>query len=267
MAIFNNVKGKDLEVLKGFKEQAWNNPVVRFLDGSGRDLIPRKGGLYSAGSLLERMVLALEKAGRDVPAWLGLAAFEMNPREKETACFAMYCYWTGEKLLGRIEGVLATRIGMHGRYEVVEVDFDPTVVSFDKLLKEGRKLKCAGRVFARTDRQLDLARLLVGDAAIRSDMQVDTKTRQQKHLSTRPDYDFLPLTPLQATKINGAIAFKESPDRLLSPTQLSLKEEITAVLRDDPKFLAELKPDRSPEGLTEYFHALKKRLGEAESDF
>ncbi|MHC4601487.1 MAG: VPGUxxT family thioredoxin-like (seleno)protein, type 2 [Planctomycetota bacterium] len=267
MAIYNNVKGKDLAVVKKFRERTWNNPVVRFLDGSGRDLIPRKGGIYKTGPLLQRMALALEKAGRPVPEYLRLAAFELNPAGKETACFAMYCYWTGEKLLGRIEGVLATRIGRLGRYEAVEVDFDPTVVSYETLVKEAKRLKCAGRVFARTDAQLDLARLLVGKAAVRSDKPVNTKTTQQKHLSTRPRYHYLPLTSLQATKVNSAIAFKKSPDVLLSPGQLVLKEEIGRALSEDPKFLSDLKPDRTPGGLAAYAAALKKRLAEAESEF
>ena len=31
LAVYNNVAGKDAEVLKAFNEPAWNNPVVRFL--------------------------------------------------------------------------------------------------------------------------------------------------------------------------------------------------------------------------------------------
>jgi hypothetical protein len=267
VAIFNNVRGKDLEVVKRFREPTWNNPVVRFLDGEGRDLIPRKDGLYGTGSIVKRMALALEKADRPVPEYLRLAAFEMNPKERDRACFAMYCYWTGEKLLGGIEGVLATRIGMHGKYEVVEVDFDPSIVSYETLVSQAKKLKCAGRVFARTDRQLDLAKILVGDAAIRSDRPVDTRTRQQKHLSTKPSYDFLPLTALQATKVNWAIAAKASPDRFLSPSQLALRQEIRKVLLEDPMFLADLKPDRTQKGMPAYAKALKGRLSEVEEGF
>jgi hypothetical protein len=267
VAVYNNVKRKDAEVLSRFGERAWNNPVVRFLDVRGDDLITRKGGVYSLAGLLGRMTAALVAAGREVPGWLRLVDFEHNPAEKETACFAMYCYWTGEKLLGALDGVLATRIGMHGRFEVVEVDFDPTVLPFEKLVRTALTLKCAGRVFARSDSQLDVARIIVGDAAVRSDLPVDTSTTQQKHLSSRLSYWYLPLTALQATKVNSALASKEDPAPLLSPGQASLREEVLRVLKEDIGFFEGFKPDRSKGGIEGYFEALKKRLGEADSEY
>ncbi|MCW8131344.1 MAG: hypothetical protein KIS92_13425 [Planctomycetota bacterium] len=64
VCIYNNVRGKDAEVLKAFREPAWNNPVVRFLDATGQDLIPRKDGVYRTEDLLERMKRALEKSAQ-----------------------------------------------------------------------------------------------------------------------------------------------------------------------------------------------------------
>ncbi len=43
----------------------------------------------------------------------------------ETATFSMYCYWTGEATLGRVDGVVASRIGHLGGKEIVQVDYDP----------------------------------------------------------------------------------------------------------------------------------------------
>ncbi|MEM8996692.1 MAG: hypothetical protein AAGF23_18040 [Acidobacteriota bacterium] len=43
----------------------------------------------------------------------------------ETATFSMYCYWTGEATLGRVDGVEASRIGHWGGQEIVQVDYDP----------------------------------------------------------------------------------------------------------------------------------------------
>ncbi len=43
----------------------------------------------------------------------------------ETATFSMYCYWTGEASLGRVDGVVASRIGHWGGKEIVQVDYDP----------------------------------------------------------------------------------------------------------------------------------------------
>jgi hypothetical protein len=49
-----------------------------------------------------------------------------------TALFNMYCYWTGEATLGRVPGVVKTRIGeLSG--EVVEVEYDPARTDIGKM--------------------------------------------------------------------------------------------------------------------------------------
>lgn len=68
VAIYNNSRLEhDLEILKRFKEPAWNYQVVRFLDADGRDLIPRKDRVWTMQPLAQRMIAALEKAKRTVP--------------------------------------------------------------------------------------------------------------------------------------------------------------------------------------------------------
>jgi hypothetical protein len=54
------------------------------------------------------------------------------PGKTRTALFNMYCYWTGEATLGRVPGVVRTRIGeLSG--EVVEVEYDPARTDIGKL--------------------------------------------------------------------------------------------------------------------------------------
>lgn len=60
---------------------------------------------------------------------LVLLAAPIHPEVPEapavkTATFSMYCYWTGEATLGRVEGVVASRIGHWGGREIVQVDYD-----------------------------------------------------------------------------------------------------------------------------------------------
>lgn len=61
----------------------------------------------------------------------------------QTATFSMYCYWTGEATLGRVDGVVASRIGHWSGKEIVQVDFDPQRTSVEQLasaLRRGRSL-------------------------------------------------------------------------------------------------------------------------------
>lgn len=90
VAIRNNVDGYEKEVLERYDEPTWNNPVVRYVDGRGADLIPRKDRVWDLGGTAARMVAALEAAERDVPAWFATAAEESSAGEVETAAFAMF---------------------------------------------------------------------------------------------------------------------------------------------------------------------------------
>ncbi|MEM7050224.1 MAG: hypothetical protein AAF604_11230 [Acidobacteriota bacterium] len=54
-----------------------------------------------------------------------IAGFAFGEEEVATATFSMYCYWTGEATLGRVDGVVASRIGHWGGAEIVQVDYDP----------------------------------------------------------------------------------------------------------------------------------------------
>ena len=263
VAVYNNVKGEDAQVLKRFGEAAGNNPVVRFTDADGKDLIGRSMPDWKAQTLVKRMREALVAAKRNVPPWLALVADEYAPAKKETAAFAMFCYWTGEKSLGAIHGVLATRTGQIGHSEVVEVDYDPTKVSYARLLEQARQMKCATKVFARNDEQMKTAKAAVGSAAERSDAKIDTNTQQQYHLFHRPAYYYLPLTALQATKANARIADNASPDELLSPRQLALKTRLAAAIKSNPKLeasLRELELTREPQELGAYAASLEKLL-------
>ena len=67
VAVFNNQPGKDAETLRRFKEPAWNYQVVRYLDGDGEDVIPRKDRIWDLKGTATRMAEALEAADREVP--------------------------------------------------------------------------------------------------------------------------------------------------------------------------------------------------------
>lgn len=75
LLIHNNKRGADVKVLKKYGEPAWNFQVIRFLDSTGKDIIPRKSQVNTKATLVKRMIKALKKAKRPVPpALLKLAA-------------------------------------------------------------------------------------------------------------------------------------------------------------------------------------------------
>ena len=88
--VHNNKQGIDATILKKFREPSWNNPVVRFIDKDGRDIIKRKAGIYSASGLASRMIASLKAANRDIPAFLKTVSRSWASNLHH-AIFAMSC--------------------------------------------------------------------------------------------------------------------------------------------------------------------------------
>lgn len=242
-AIYNNITGADARTLKSFDEPAWNNPVVRIITADREPLAPRLADDYSVGGLAELMAAALAKAKRDVPKYLELLAAEQRSRrhELQKATFAMHCFWEGERALGQIDGVVATMPGFVDKLEVVEVEFDPRAIAYDKLVAQAKKLHFADRVFTRSSEQHAQAQRLVGEAAVRSDEPIRPDKQPKYYLAQTP-LKHVPMTSLQACRVNAAAGSKEDPLVYLSPRQNALLEVIKkhpdaawpdAVLADD----------------------------------
>jgi hypothetical protein len=165
--------------------------------------------------------------------------------------------------------VISTQIGVLQMEEVVEVTFDPEVISYGELLKKADQAKCTRHVFARNDDQAESATDMLGQKKVtRTDKAVNTQTQQQYHLWHHIQYNYLPLLPIQASRVNVALAKKKSPDEFLSPEQLKLSKRILAMLTADKKLAVEvlrtLKPSRTAEAMGEYMGQLEKAISETE---
>jgi hypothetical protein len=136
IAIYNNTEGDaDEKVLKRYKEPAWNYQVVRVVDETGKDLIPRVAKDWTRAAVTRAMVAGLKAAKKPVPKWLQLYADESLAEKRGTqrAIFGMTWFWVGEAEFGLIDGVVKTRQAWIGNKEVVEVWYDPKVVTAKKL--------------------------------------------------------------------------------------------------------------------------------------
>jgi len=249
LLIHNNKPGPDAEVLRRFDEPAWNNPVVRFVDTDGTDLIPRRDGVWDTAALARRTRDALSAAQRPVPRYLPLLIAESDSDSLQRATFAMACYWHGEAELGSIDGVITTRAALLGGQEVVELTFDPDQVSYETLLKAARTRRCATMIFARSQAQFDEAsRISPSDTQRTDEVSREASLSDQHYYLGHSSLRFLPLTPAQATKINAALG-TETRDGLeyLTASQRALLTRIDARLRRDPRTLDSL---ARPQGLS-----------------
>ena len=189
--IHNNKGGKDEVIRKRFKEPAWNYQVVRFIDGNGEDLIPRKDHIWTSAALNTRMKAALEKAGRE------------DVSNKQVA-FSQSCFWTGEMKLGAMNGVIRTEAGFLDGHEVTLVDYDPSVLALEDLIRTAIKQEVADGIYLSDESQNQAAK----KAGISRLGKIGPRYRKappsdQKRQLTGTQFARLKLTPEQATKVNA----------------------------------------------------------------
>jgi hypothetical protein len=104
-----------------------------------------------------------------------------------------------------VDGVVSTRPGWHASGEVVEVEYDPRAVTLDALTAAAKK--AGARLVAKGDGE-----------RIRTD--------DDKYYLSRTPLRFVPMTPLQATRVNARVGKGLSLDGWLSPSQRRLLEAV-----------------------------------------
>ncbi len=202
LAIFNNVRGKDRVILNQFGEPSWNNPVVRMINSEGENLIPRIAGDYSAITLCRKMKEVLAQNRVQIPEYLNLLEQELAAEASggvEETYFKMYCFWSGEMQLGAVDGVLYTESGFMRGSEVVKVRYDKNHIGKSELTDYAASNNCRPISKSSTYR---------------------VATKDLHYYLQNSDYKYLPLTALQATKINSALGDNRSAEGYLSPKQL-----------------------------------------------
>lgn len=241
--VYNNRGGKHAELLRRFREPAWNNPVVRFLDADGNDIIPRKDRVWTTGKLAARIAEALRQRQVDAPRWLQAIVDEGRLGQMERATFAMGCYWEGESRLGGIDGVHVTRAGFRDGSEVVSLIYDPQVTDYRTLVETAASFRCATRVFAHSAQQMEVAQQLFPNRV--EDAREDLAFRlagsgEQKYYLQHSWLKHLPLTEIQSTKVNAALRSRQPFVQWLSPRQQSQMKKVAALKKADANALAKL---------------------------
>lgn len=266
IAIHNNKGGADKAALERFREPAWNNPVVRFVDGDGRDVIPRRDGIWSEAGTIERMITALEAAHVDVPRWLEMARLELHPRDPQRVVFSMYCFWEGQQRIGALDGVIDARPGFVGGSEVLDVRFDASRVKLADLAKQAAEMECATTILLPRvgDAELLPANLRERARELKSDVKAAGADDDLRRLRGVRELGVLPLTRVQALRVNAELAAggKTGGETVragtLSPNQEALRRRIAAA---DAKALDGLHRPTDSDSLGAYENDLRRRLG------
>ncbi|GJQ57932.1 MAG: hypothetical protein D8M57_04185 [Candidatus Scalindua sp. AMX11] len=236
--VYNNRGGVDEVLLNRFNEPAWNYQVVRFLTGKGRDIIPRKDRIWSLGGIASRMVDALKAAKRPIPQYLESIAVENSEKNHAVSAIAVHCFWTGEMVLGRIEGVVSTEAGWIDGREVTQVVYDKEKLTLQALTQKARGAKLALKVYAPGNEAEVLNDVPTGrfDERYRKAKASDQKKQIEGWIALQE----LPgLTEMQKTKINAFFPLDRSKAlEWLSPRQqqhLKKGEQDTAAETDKPR--------------------------------
>jgi len=218
LAIYNNKNGHDKEVLDHFGEPSWNNPVVRMISKDGSFLGSRISNFNSTALLISEMSKALKKSKNQSPQYLKLLAEEFSAIENGSDDFylSMFCFWTGEKEIAQLKGVIATEAGfMHGR-EVVKVKYDKSKTDIDRLATKAGQVKCADQVFTDVNAKGKFSYKKTGK--YRKDIQ-------DKYYLLHSPLKAIPMTNYQKAKVNSALGSGMDAMMFLSPRQLYLLEK------------------------------------------
>jgi Thioredoxin-like len=202
--VYNNrSSGMDKELLERFAEPSWNFQVMRFLNGQGEDIIPRKDRVWTVAETAQRMALALETAHRPVPRYLGNLALEEDGENLRQLVFSMFCFWTGEYSFGRFDGVVATEAGFFGQREVTRVVYHRQQLDTDELIRLAAAQQCATTVYHLYGDEVDghgLSKEVWREEQYRRAPDEDQKKQLQGRL---PLGHQASLTPMQLTKLNA----------------------------------------------------------------
>ena len=226
LVIFNNKKGEDARVLSIYKEPSWNNPVVRIVNKKGENITKRLSADLSTKSVLNLILEGIDKTDQKIPPYLSLYAKELNTNEQAREVnLAMYCFWTGEKEISKIPGVISTEAGFMDGREVVKVNYNDDEISLKDLVSQANQVNCADAVYLQEDYDISNLRKVSKVKSVKksSDFRAD---REVKYYLTKSAYRFVPMIGIQQAKVNAALGDNKNPTDYLSPRQIDLFNNI-----------------------------------------
>ena len=148
--------------------------------------------------------------------------------------------------------------------EIVEVQYRPSEIAYPDLLQHAIAHSCDQMVFTSSDAQAKAALAALGRDKVRpfeGRVRVGQDSDQLYYLGQSP-YRWLPLTPLQARRVNSALHAQRDPSPWLSPHQVQMFQNIQKGLKHAPSAarLKKLKRPARIEELAAYQAQLEQAL-------
>lgn len=166
LLVKNSKSGETKDLLKKYNVSSEKLPVISFLNSEGKDVIPRKDSKITGAQLFPRMKSALVKTSQTSAI---LPLIEPEFATPSRVALSQHCFWTGELVIGGIDGIIKTEAGWLGGKEVTLVHFDPKIVSEKEVISKAKAQSCANNVYRgkelngyRTARESDQKRQLQG---------------------------------------------------------------------------------------------------------
>lgn len=157
--------------------------------------------------------------------------------------------------------MIDTRSAWVDKHEVVLVTYRPEELEYSALLEAAKEHGCASHAWATTDEQFTLAKSVLGGKAHRLEGKPrDAKESDQLYYLRTSPLRYLPLTPLQARRVNGARYGRKDVAKWLTPRQSALRPRIESLLKSSPDALKKLERPTSINELGAYTVELIKVL-------
>ncbi len=222
LAIYNNKGGKDAAVLAAYNEPSWNNPVARIVDAEGKMISNRISGNYSKLAVVDAIIQTLTTERKDIPTYLSLFREELIAEANlAELSLSMFCFWSGEKELGAIPGVVSTEAGFMDGHEVVKVKYDEERTSAKSIIKKAAAKRCADAVYVKEGPKKQFA---FKDIPVKK-YRAYRSDKETKYYLYKSPLRQVPMTELQALKVNRALATGSDPEEFLSPRQMMLLDK------------------------------------------
>ncbi len=216
LCIFNNKGGKDKLILEKFNEPTWNNPVIRIINSNEKDIVKRQADFRNMSKTITTIIEAIHTSGKKVEPYIEILHEEIAAKEtnhSDEAYFGMHCFWTGEREIAGLIGVINTEAGYMQGKEVVKVTYDNHKTSLDDLTSQAKSFGCADQVFASVQPNSKVH--VLPTSTYRKD-------KEDKYYLRKSSYKYIPMTDMQKTKVNRAIAKGLNPSVYLSARQLGI---------------------------------------------